>query len=74
MDIILNDIILLNNVVTIVDLDFFKILNKHDTIKGIKLNEKLLLDLNFRKQINWEYNGTGTKKKKNRTILFRYST
>lgn len=51
----IGNIVMLNGVTIKVDLDFFKNYTKHYKLKGLKLTESLLMDLNYRKQINTEW-------------------
>jgi len=49
----LGNIVLIDNIITVINIDFFKNYNKKIKIKGIKLSEDLILSaLNFYKQEN----------------------
>ena len=53
----IGNIILLNGEIVKVDLDFFKKYSEKNKLIGLKLTEKMLIDLNYRKQENTEWNG-----------------
>jgi len=53
----IGNLILLNKKIVRVDLDFFKNYTSKSKIAGVKLTEQMLLDLNYYKQENTEWNG-----------------
>ena len=53
----IGNVILLNGEITKVDLEFFKTYNKSTKIHGLKLTENMLIDLNYYKQENTEWDG-----------------
>ena len=53
----IGNVILINGEIVKIDLDFFKTYNKSIKINGLKLTEDMLIDLNYRKQENTEWNG-----------------